>query len=212
MKEDLKEIKQDSPPPIATMQQKSTEAESKYLALRTISGLYTVLSVIVGIAAGIALLYGLSLLDGRYNKTLGTTLIISSLISGIIVAIGFRALAEIIKLFIDLESNSRKQIHLLKKFLTMSGKHFNIELTENDFESKQPAKEDMPENNQEKIKSDAGPPTKTYAYVTDTEWICICGNRNPLDRSKTNQQCSKCYNSRDYVLKNFSKERMADNQ
>ncbi len=100
-------------------QQNYSENESsKYPALRTISGIYKVLAIIIGIGAMIALMVGFSLLGQGYrSKSTGTSLIISSLISGTIGVIAFLAISEILKLFIDLESNSRKQISLLNKLL-----------------------------------------------------------------------------------------------
>jgi len=96
----------------------SASDEMKYPALRVISGIYKAIAIIVGIGALIALFYGLSQLDGGYRaRATGTSIIISSLISGIIGVIAFLAISEIIKLFIDLEENSRKQIALLNKIL-----------------------------------------------------------------------------------------------
>jgi len=96
----------------------SASDETKYPALRVISGIYKAIAIIVGIGALIALFYGLSQLDGGYRaRATGTSIIISSLISGIIGVIAFLAISEIIKLFIDLEENSRKQIALLNKIL-----------------------------------------------------------------------------------------------
>jgi len=38
--------------------------------------------------------------------------------------------------------------------------------------------------------------------VTKTEWICTCGTKNPLDKTKKIQNCSECGKNRDFVLKN----------
>ncbi len=46
-----------------------------------------------------------------------------------------------------------------------------------------------------------------FASVTDTEWICICGTHNPLDKTKEIQNCSKCNRNRDHVLENYTKEK-----
>jgi hypothetical protein len=92
--------------------------EFQYPALRIISGIYKVLAIIIGIAASIAFIYGLTRLEGGYRaRAEGTSIIISSLISGTIGVIALLAISELIKLFIDLESNSRVQINLLKKIL-----------------------------------------------------------------------------------------------
>lgn len=92
--------------------------ETKYPALRVISAIYKVLAIIMGIAAFIAFIYGLTQLGEGYRaRETGTTIIIASLAYGFIAVIAFLAVAEMIKLFIDLESNSRKQITLLNRIL-----------------------------------------------------------------------------------------------
>lgn len=121
MSEDVNEVlevKSESEPKESAQQITSVSEETKYPALRSISGIYKALAIIIGIGAFIALVYGLSQLEGGYRaRATGTTLIISSLISGIIGVIAFLSISEIIKLFIDLEDNSRKQITLLNKIL-----------------------------------------------------------------------------------------------
>ncbi len=112
------EIKSESKTQEPTNQMTSVSDEGKYPALRIISGIYKALAFIVGIAAFIAFFYGISLLEQGYRaKATGISFIISSLVSGIIGVIAFLAISEILKLFIDLESNSRKQIILLNKLL-----------------------------------------------------------------------------------------------
>lgn len=112
------EVKSDSEIKESPKQITSVSDETKYPALRVISGIYKAIAIIVGIGAFIALIYGLSQLEGGYRaRATGTSIIISSLISGIIGVIAFLAISEIIKLFIDLEDNSRKQINLLNKIL-----------------------------------------------------------------------------------------------
>jgi len=112
------EIKSDSETKESPKKITSVSEGTKYLALRVISGIYKALAIIIGIGAFIAFVYGITQLEGGYRaRATGTTLIISSLISGIIGMIAFLAISEIIKLFIDLEDNSRKQINLLNKIL-----------------------------------------------------------------------------------------------
>ena len=121
MSEDVNEVlevKTESEQKESAQQITSVSEETKYPALRVISGIYKALAIIIGIGAFIALVYGISQLEGGYSaRATGTSLIISSLISGIIGVIAFLAISEIIKLFIDLEDNSRKQITLLNKIL-----------------------------------------------------------------------------------------------
>jgi len=96
---------------------RSIDAETKYPALRVISGILKVLAILIGIAAVIGLIYGLVQLDkGYYAKASAISAITSSLVSGISVLI-LLAFSEIIKLFIDLEGNSRKQITILNQIL-----------------------------------------------------------------------------------------------
>jgi hypothetical protein len=91
--------------------------ETKYLALRVISVIYKVIAIIIGIGAFIALIYGMTKLGASSHRVraAGTSLIFSSLLTGIVGVIGSLAIAEIIKLFIDLEQNSRQQITLLTR-------------------------------------------------------------------------------------------------
>jgi len=90
-------------------QKESILNEAKYPTLRTISLIYKVLAVINGLGALIAIIYGLLKSE--------MIIITYSLVSGIIGVIAFLAISEIIKLFIDLEQNSRKQIMLFNKML-----------------------------------------------------------------------------------------------
>jgi len=90
-------------------QKESIVEEAKYPTLRTISLIYKVLAVINGLGALIAIIYGLLKSE--------MIIITYSLVSGIIGVIAFLAISEIIKLFIDLEQNSRKQIMLFNKML-----------------------------------------------------------------------------------------------
>lgn len=115
---DLLEVKSESEPKESSQAILSASDEPKYPALRTISGIYKAIAIIVGIGAFIAFVYGMSQLEGGYRaRATGTSIIISSLISGIIGIIAFLAISEIIKVLIDLEENSRKQIALLNKIL-----------------------------------------------------------------------------------------------
>ncbi|NOZ60346.1 MAG: zinc ribbon domain-containing protein [Calditrichaeota bacterium] len=109
---DLSEIEEEK------IESSSENDGQKYPALRTISGIYKVLAWITGIGAVITLFYGFTLLGKGYSaKTTGISLITSSLIMGILGVIAFLAISEGIKLFIDIESNSREQISLLNKML-----------------------------------------------------------------------------------------------
>lgn len=45
-----------------------------------------------------------------------------------------------------------------------------------------------------------------YAYVTDSEWVCVCGTSNVLELKEVKQNCNKCGRDRDFVLKVFTKQ------
>ena len=95
----------------------SITTKTKYPALRVISGILKVLAIVIGVIAVIAFIYGLVQLDkGYYAKARAISAITSSLVSGISVLI-LLAFSEIIKLFVDLESNSREQITILNQLL-----------------------------------------------------------------------------------------------
>ena len=79
----------------------------RYAALRTLSGIYSILAWVTAISAIFALIYGMI-----ENSVV---LIFSSIIYGLIGTITVLAFSEGIKLFIDLENNTRIQIDLLTK-------------------------------------------------------------------------------------------------
>ena len=75
----------------------------KYPALRTIAGIYSVFAWIIGIVAVIIAIYFYS-----QNQTMGLTIGIPSLIVGALIVLGLLAVSESIKVFIDIEENTRK--------------------------------------------------------------------------------------------------------
>jgi regulator of protease activity HflC (stomatin/prohibitin superfamily) len=84
--------------------------KNEYPGLSTISIIFKVIGIIIILFAVIALIYGLSLL-GEYGdeRQLGVYLIISALVSGLLFSIPFFAFAELIKLFVRIEFNTRKE-------------------------------------------------------------------------------------------------------
>lgn len=74
---------------------------NQYPALITISGIYTVLSWIIGLGVLIA-----ALLTG--SKMDSITLPVLIIVIGAFVVLGLLAMAEVIRLFIDIEFNTRK--------------------------------------------------------------------------------------------------------
>ena len=83
--------------------------KNEYPGLSTISIIFKVIGIIIILFAVIALIFGLSLLgEYGYERQVGVYLIISALVSGLLFSIPFFAFAELIKLFIRIEFNTRK--------------------------------------------------------------------------------------------------------
>jgi VIT1/CCC1 family predicted Fe2+/Mn2+ transporter len=78
----------------------STTNRHRYPALRTISRIYMVLAWLIGIASIIATLYFLS-----EESEFGFV----SIIVGGLLALGLAAISESIKVFLDIEYNTRKE-------------------------------------------------------------------------------------------------------
>ena len=49
-----------------------------------------------------------------------------------------------------------------------------------------------------------GDDVMTHARLLGDQWICVCGNRNPLDRNSSMENCSGCRRNRDFVLSKYS--------
>lgn len=97
-------------------EQKGLSTE-KYPALQTLSGVYRVLAWLAGISSIIVIVYGLSMLNNFRTKSAGIDLIIQGLIYGVLGVILCLAISQGIKLFIDLEYNTRVQNRLLTDLL-----------------------------------------------------------------------------------------------
>ena len=82
--------------------------KSKYPALITISEIYRILAILVGIVSVIGFFYGL---------TAGIGIIVFSSISGLLGVISFLAISEVIKLSISIENNTSEQNKLLGKLI-----------------------------------------------------------------------------------------------
>jgi hypothetical protein len=50
----------------------------------------------------------------------------------------------------------------------------------------------------------AGGGAVNFASKSETEWLCVCGTANQLDKGKRTQNCSRCNRNRDYCLEHFS--------
>jgi len=77
--------------------------EKKYPVLRTIAVIYSVFAWIIGIVAVIIAIYFYS-----QNQNMGLTIGLPSLVVGALIVIGLLAISEFIKVFIDIEENTRK--------------------------------------------------------------------------------------------------------
>lgn len=86
----------------------SDESLQKYPTLRTLSSIFYFSAWIIGLAAMIGIVIGLTLLDNWSTKMAGITLIISSCVGGFWGIITSLAFSEIIKVFVDIEFNTRK--------------------------------------------------------------------------------------------------------
>ena len=95
--------------------------ESKYLALSTISTIYKLIAVLIGIAAFIGLFYGISMLDEYGGKQMGIIFIAYSILAGLLGVVSLLAISEGIKLFIDIEKNTFRQNSLIEKLINKVG-------------------------------------------------------------------------------------------
>ncbi len=91
--------------------------ESKYPALSTVSTIYKLIAVLIGIAAFIGLFYGISMLDEYGGKQMGIVFIAYSILAGFLGVVSLLAISEGIKLFIDIEKNTFRQNSLIEKLI-----------------------------------------------------------------------------------------------
>ena len=122
--------------------------KSEYPGLSTISIIFRVIGIVIIVFAVIGLIYGLSLL-GEYGdeKKVGIYLIISAIVSGLLFSIPFFAFAELIKLFVRIEFNTRKDTEKeLNKGFDLTGHQQKIvdsdknEMSYEDWKKDNPAK------------------------------------------------------------------------
>jgi len=62
----------------------------------------------------------------------------------------------------------------------------------------------------EKFKKLSGKDFVNYVYVTATDYVCVCGARNPIIREKKTQYCSHCHRDRDTVFERYRKPKWLD--
>lgn len=93
--------------------------ETRYPALRVISGIFKVLAVLAAIAGIIGALIGLMQMSGNsYGATAtGGMIVVISLLYGGLACVYFFAVSEGIRVFLDLEVNTRLTNELLTRLL-----------------------------------------------------------------------------------------------
>ena len=87
---------------------RNDEFENEYPLLLTIGLICKVIGIVIVIVAVIGFFYGISLINDYNSKTIGVILIFSSLLSGLLFSVPFFAFAELIKVFVRIEINTRK--------------------------------------------------------------------------------------------------------
>jgi hypothetical protein len=90
---------------------KYTDSSARYPALRIVAGLYRIVAVITGIAAVILIAVGVRFLD---RGSEGVLLIIGGILGGLIGVVTTLAAAEGIRVFIDIEENTRNTYHCIR--------------------------------------------------------------------------------------------------
>lgn len=85
----------------------------RYPALRVIAGIYRGIAVLAGIAAIVILFIGFMKLDSYGDEAFGLMLILGSIFGGAITVITCLATAEGIKVFLDIEENTRNSYHAI---------------------------------------------------------------------------------------------------
>ena len=86
----------------------------RYPALIFIAKVYKGLAYLVGILAVIGIIVSLSYLEDQFQRGFGITLLIQSIIGGAFGVITLLAASESIKVFIDIEENTRKTTELVR--------------------------------------------------------------------------------------------------
>jgi hypothetical protein len=65
--------------------------------------------------------------------------------------------------------------------------------------------QEITEEQLRQLRQSAGEDAVNFAYVTEKEWICVCGTHNPLDKTKSIQNCSRCHRNRDSALEHYGR-------
>ena len=88
---------------------KSSKLRNEYPALSIVSTICTIIGVVILLMVVIGLFYGFSLFNSGYSdvERMGVILIFSTLFCGLVFSVPFFAFAELIKVFVRIEFNTR---------------------------------------------------------------------------------------------------------
>lgn len=96
---------------VSSKQPDPASPTGRYPALRVISSIYRILAVFTGIAAIIVVIIGVGRLDDRHSSSEGLLLILVGIGGGFFGVITSLAAAEAIRVFLDIEENTRNTFY-----------------------------------------------------------------------------------------------------
>jgi len=85
----------------------------RYPALRFIANIYKILAYVIAAVAVVGIVISLSYMENQFQRGYGIMLLLQSLIGGAVGFITFLAAAEIIKVFINIEENTRQTAEIV---------------------------------------------------------------------------------------------------
>ena len=88
---------------------------NKYPVLKTVSGIYNIVGMLSIVIAVLGFIWGVSLLDNQYTEIQGLSIVVLSIIYGVIASITSKFISEGILLFIDIANDLNE---LKSKMLT----------------------------------------------------------------------------------------------
>jgi len=60
----------------------------------------------------------------------------------------------------------------------------------------------------QKLRNIAGEDAVGFAHATETEWICVCGMHNFLNKTKHIQNCRACHRNRNFALTHYTRQKI----
>jgi len=90
----------------------NSEASTRYPALLLVARIYRILAIVTGIAALIVVTIGMQVIDRG-----GIFLVLGGVLGGLIGVVTNLAIAECIKVFLDIEANTRNGYYCLWNYL-----------------------------------------------------------------------------------------------